>query len=71
MLLHEMTYVYEVYRQGSFTQAAQVLYISQPSLSQMVRKAERRIGAPQSSFSRRKRNCASIWTTRRSASPVC
>ena len=46
MLLHEITYIYEVYRQGSFTRAAQVLYISQPSLSQMVRKAERRIGAP-------------------------
>ena len=46
MLLHEITYIYEVYRQGSFTRDAQVLYISQPSLSQMVRKAERRIGAP-------------------------
>ena len=46
MLLHEMDYVYEVYRQGSFTRAAQALYISQPSLSQMVRKAEGRIGAP-------------------------
>lgn len=45
MLLHEMDYVYEVYRQGSFTRAAQALYISQPSLSQMVRKAEGRIGA--------------------------
>lgn len=45
MLLHEMTYVYEVYRQRSFTRAAQALYISQPSLSQMIRKAETRIGA--------------------------
>ena len=27
MLLHEMNYVYEVYRQRSFTKAAQALYI--------------------------------------------
>lgn len=46
MLLHEMIYVYEVYRHRSFTRAAQSLYISQPSLSQMIRKAETRIGAP-------------------------
>lgn len=46
MLLHEMVYVYEVYRHRSFTRAAQALYISQPSLSQMIRKAETRIGAP-------------------------
>lgn len=46
MLLHEMVYVYEVYRQRSFTRAAQALYISQPSLNQMVHKAEKRIGAP-------------------------
>ena len=46
MLLHEMAYVYEVYRQRSFTRAAQALYISQPSLSQMIHKAEMRIGAP-------------------------
>ena len=46
MLLHEMNYVYGVYRQRSFTKAAQALYIAQPSLSQMVRKAEARIGAP-------------------------
>ena len=46
MLFHEMNYVYEVYRQGSFTKAAQALFISQPSLSQMVQKAEARIGSP-------------------------
>lgn len=46
MLLHEMVYVYEVYRNRSFTRAAQALYISQPSLSQMIRKAEARIGSP-------------------------
>lgn len=46
MLFHEMNYVYEVYRRGSFTKAAQALFISQPSLSQMVRKAEARVGGP-------------------------
>ena len=46
MLLHERVYVYEVYRHRSFTRAAQALYISQPSLSQMIRKAEARIGSP-------------------------
>ena len=46
MILHEMVYVYEVYRHRSFTRAAQALYISQPSLSQMIRKAEVRIGSP-------------------------
>ena len=39
MLLHEMNYVYEVYRQRSFTKRRPGSYISaQPSLSQMVRK---------------------------------
>ena len=40
-LLHEMAYVYEVYRQRSFTRAAHALYISQPSLSQMIRGTNR------------------------------
>lgn len=46
MLFREMRYVYEVYRQGSFSKAAQALLIAQPSLSQMVKKAESRIGGP-------------------------
>ena len=46
MLFHEMKYVYEVYRQRSFSRAAQTLFIAQPSLSQMVKKAEARIGGP-------------------------
>lgn len=46
MLFQEMRYVYEVYRQRGFSKAAQALYIAQPSLSQMVKKAEKRIGGP-------------------------
>lgn len=39
-------YVYEVYREKSFSKAAEKLYISQPSLSAMVKKAETEIGTP-------------------------
>lgn len=39
-------YVYEVYREKSFSKAAQNLYISQPSLSARIKKIEDRIGAP-------------------------
>ena len=45
-MFHEMRYVYEVYRQRSFSKAAKELYISQPSLSLMVKKAENRMGSP-------------------------
>lgn len=43
-MFHELRYVYEVYRERSFSKAAQKLYISQPSLSAMVKRAEQRIG---------------------------
>ena len=33
-------YVYEVYKERSFTKAAQNLYISQPSLSARIKKIE-------------------------------
>ncbi len=46
MMFHEIRYVYEVYRERSFSKAAQKLYISQPSLSAMVKRAEQRIGSP-------------------------
>lgn len=45
-MFHEIRYVYEVYRERSFSKAAQKLYISQPSLSAMVKRAEQRIGSP-------------------------
>lgn len=41
-----MKYVYEVYKERSFSKAAQNLYISQPSLSATIKKTESRIGAP-------------------------
>lgn len=41
-----MEYVYEVYRAGSFRQAAENLLVSQPSISASVRRAEERIGTP-------------------------
>ncbi len=39
-------YVYEVYKTGSFSKAAEKLYITQPSLSAMVKKVEKKLGAP-------------------------
>lgn len=39
-------YVYEVYKERSFTKAAQNLYISQPSLSARIKKIEELIGEP-------------------------
>ncbi len=38
-----MRYVYEVYKEMSFSRAAKNLYISQPSLSTAVKKVEDRI----------------------------
>lgn len=45
-MLNEMKYVYAVYQEKSFSKAAKKLYISQPALSNMVRKAEQEMGAP-------------------------
>lgn len=39
-------YIYEVYKEKSFSKAAQNLYISQPSLSARVKKIEDQIGVP-------------------------
>ena len=39
-------YVYEIYKEKSFSKAAQNLYISQPSLSARLKKIEDKIGAP-------------------------
>ena len=44
-MLNEMKYVYAVYQEKSFSKAAKKLFISQPALSNMVRKAEREVGA--------------------------
>ena len=45
-MFREMEYVYAVYQARSFTKAAEAMYLSQPALSSMVKKAERKIGAP-------------------------
>lgn len=45
-VFHEMGYVLAVQEAGSFSRAAEKLYIAQPSLSLMVKKAEARIGTP-------------------------
>ncbi len=45
-MLNEMKYVYTVYQERSFSKAAKKLFISQPALSNMVRKAEKEIGMP-------------------------
>lgn len=39
-------YVYEIYKEKSFSKAAQNLYISQPSLSARIKKIEEQIGTP-------------------------
>ncbi|MCD8122996.1 MAG: LysR family transcriptional regulator [Clostridiales bacterium] len=41
-----MEYVYTVYKEKSFSRAAEKLFISQPSLSANVKRVERRIGYP-------------------------
>lgn len=41
-----MEYVYEIYKQGSFSKAAKKLYVSQPSLSATVKRVETKIGYP-------------------------
>ena len=41
-----MKYVYEVYKEKSFSKAASSLFISQPSLSANVKRIENRIGSP-------------------------
>ncbi|MBU3874467.1 LysR family transcriptional regulator [Faecalicatena sp. AGMB00832] len=41
-----MNYVYEVYKEKSFSKAAENLYISQPALSAMIKKVEAKVGMP-------------------------
>lgn len=41
-----MNYIMTVLKEGSFTSAARKLYVSQPSLSQIVKTAENNLGAP-------------------------
>ena len=39
-------YVLTIYREGSFTAAAEKLFVSQPSLSASVKRIEDKVGAP-------------------------
>lgn len=45
-MFSKMDYIYEVYKEQSFSKAAKNLYISQPSLSATVKRIEREIGNP-------------------------
>lgn len=45
-MIQSMLYVYEVYKEMSFSRAAKNLFISQPSLSAAVKREEEKIGAP-------------------------
>ena len=40
----ELEYVYEVYKSGSLSKAAEKLYITQPALSMAIKKIESSIG---------------------------
>ena len=45
-MLRYKEYVYAVYKAGSFSAAAEALFLSQPCLSAMVKKAEDQLGVP-------------------------
>jgi len=44
--LHQLRYFVTVVREGTFTKAAERLYITQPSLSEQIRKLETELGSP-------------------------
>lgn len=45
-MFRNMEYIYAVYKLGSFSAAAQSLFITQPCLSAMVKKTEEQLGVP-------------------------
>ncbi len=45
-MFSNMAYIYEVYKERSFSKAAKNLYISQPALSAAIKKVENKIGMP-------------------------
>ena len=44
MQLKEMHYIYTIYQERSFSKAAKKLFVSQPALSAVVKKAEKEVG---------------------------
>lgn len=44
-MFSKYNYVYQLYKEGSFTKAAQKLFISQPSLSSAIKKIENEVGS--------------------------
>lgn len=46
LMFRNMEYIYAVYKQGSFSAAAQSLFVTQPCLSAMVKKTEEQLGVP-------------------------
>jgi LysR family hydrogen peroxide-inducible transcriptional activator len=46
MEMHQLRYFVTVVREGTFTKAAERLYITQPSLSEQIRKLETELGGP-------------------------
>lgn len=45
-MLNHIDYIYEIYKEGSFTKAAEKLFVSQPALSLAIKKLEDEIGYP-------------------------
>ena len=45
-MLNNIDYIYEIYKEGSFTKAAEKLYVSQPALSLAISKLEDKVGYP-------------------------
>ena len=45
-MLNNIDYIYEIYKEGSFTKAAEKLFVSQPALSLAISKLEDKIGYP-------------------------
>lgn len=54
-MLNSIEYVYAIYKERSFTKAAEKLYVSQPALSLAIAKLEKRLGYPL--FERRGKEC--------------
>ena len=42
----EMKYIYEIFKQRSFSKAAEILYVTQPTLSLAVKRVESELGMP-------------------------